>query len=815
MESVLKFDGNKIVCGVTDKNVKKIVVPKGITIIEQKAFKGCKNLKSIRLADTIEEIGKEAFAGCSALEEIILPKKLKSLVNFTFEDCSSLKKVTIQDAIINISSRAFERCYNLEEINVSEENKRYCSINGILYNKKKTRLLTAPKKVKESEIIIPEEVTIIETNALNGCENINKVILPSSLEEIKEYAFGNSSIKEIVFPQKHFYLREYAFASCNKLVEVRIPEGIKVIRNGVFRDCESLKKVYIPKSVQKINQLSFFGCSSLEWIDVNTENEFFYSKDGKLYRNGEVEEAILIKENEVNKDGYEPVVENYNLSPDGKSILGIKDPDNFNLSYLEIPEGITTIEEWAFFKCAKLESITFPESLKIIKKRAFANCSELQYADLPDSIEIIGDYAFANCRKLSFTRIPSKATYIGDGAFMNTAIKAVMIPAGIKELKHGAFRGCEHIESFDVEAGNSEYSSKNGVLYNKNMTELLVVPAYTRKRKLEIPKSVITVRENAFLHCKNVYKLVINDALENFPTHVFAKELKDIEDIEVGKKNKLFQMTNGVLFSRDGKTLIKVVLTSAQIRNFEIPSTVEKIYANAFNGCFLIRSVTIPESITEIDKDSFSGCTNLRSIKVLCDLHTISAYSFDALENRGCVAYVPEKWFVEGFKMTALRNFNVYSIEETEEKEIVYLPDVKVVDVSDKDFAHSLCKRVKLVGQMNLGKIEVINHRIYEYLDISEATFGYEDVKWSTVLGYSHHGPVYGRSGVRQEDVLNKFIGTITASILVFPDDVEIQRINYAKYNLSIKKIIVRDTCKNFVYIDGKLVDKRTKVVVF
>lgn len=600
------------------------------------------------------------------------------------------------------------------------------------------------------------------------------------------------------------------------------------------------------------------------------------------------------------------VKEKLQISDDGQTILGIigkssfdiKDKSCFDVKDLIIPDGITTIEEWAFFKCEEVETITFPKSVKIIKKRAFADCWKLRHIDFPDDIEIIDDYAFANCRELLLTGLPSKAKYIGVGVFQNNLIKAVKIPAGIKDLKLSAFKGCNNIESFDVEAGNPQYSSKdgvlynkrktdllvvpayangmeleipksvitvredafqyckninklvinddlesfptevfnnelkdideievgknsklfkisNGVLYNKSKTELLVVPAYFSKKKLEIPKSVITVRKDAFLHCKTIKKLVINDALENFPAEVFANELKDINEIEVGKNNKLFQMINGVLFSRDGKALIKVVLTSAQIRNFEIPSSVEKIYPRAFDGCDLIRSITIPASVTQIDKDSFSGCTYLRSIKVLCNLHDISFDSFSALVGKGCAAYVPDKWFVEGFKDTALRSFRLYSIEETEEKIEEYLPDIKVVNVSDKDYAHHLCKRVKLVGQMSLSKIEVINHRIYEYLDISEATFGFEEVRWSNFLGYSHHGPVYGRSGVRQEDVLDKFISTIRVSTLVFPDDVEINRINYAKYNSSIKNIIVRDTCERFAYIDGKLIDKETKFVVF
>ena len=812
MKSVLIKNGNKVVTGVTDKNVTKIIVPKGITTINPKAFKGCDKLVSIRLADTIEEIGREAFAECSSLEEIVLPKNLRVLEKFTFQNCTSLKEVTVQEGTGRISIDAFFRCTSLEKFMVSEGNERLCSINDILYNKKKTILLNVPQKHKESEVTVIDGTRKIDRYAFSGCKCIHKVILPDSLEEISDAAFSGSSIKKIVFPQALYTIGKHTFTGCSQLEEVSIPDGISEIPEEVFKNCSSLKIVRIPKSVGRIDSLAFEGCNALEWINVDSENNYYYSKEGKLYRNG-VEGAILPREKKL----IEPEVlvkEKLKISDDGQTIVGIIDKSSFDVKDLIIPDGITTIEEWAFFKCEGLESITFPESVKVIKKRAFVSCNKLKHVVFPDGIEIIDDYAFANCRKLLLKGLPSKAKYIGVGAFQNNLIKAVKIPSGLKGLKHSAFRGCDSIESFDVEAGNPEYSSKDGVLYNKNMTELLVVPAYARKRKLEIPRSVITVSDNAFLHCKNINKLVINDALENFPTQVFANELKDIEEIEVGKKSKLFQMINGVLLSKDGKAFIKV-LTSAQIRNYEIPSTVEEIYPKAFHGCSLIRSITIPESVTHIDKDSFSGCANLRSIKVLCDLHTISANSFSALENRGCVAYVPDKYFIEGFKMTALRNFNVYSLEEAEETEEVYMPDIKVVNVSEKDFAHSLCKRVKLVGQMSLDKIEVISHRIYEYLDISEATFGFEDVRWANILGYSHHGPVYGKSGIRQEDILSKFISTVRVSTLVLPDDIEIHRINYAKYNLSINNIIVRDTCERFAYIDGKLRDKNTNDVVF
>lgn len=142
--------------------------------------------------------------------------------------------------------------------------------------------------------------------------------------------------------------------------------------------------------------------------------------------------------------------------------------------------------------------------------------------------------------------------------------------------------------------------------------------------------------------------------------------------------------------------------------------------------------------------------------------------------------------------------------------------NVVTVNVSQPDYAGKLThKELKLIGEIDLNTLAVLNRYEYDFLDIAEAEFGIDEEKWYVCLGWSHCGPVYGNSGWRDVEVLKRFLEEINAKTILLPDNVQRRHINAAKKNSSIKELQVSKNCPIFVYEDGKLMNKKKTKPVF
>lgn len=126
-----------------------------------------------------------------------------------------------------------------------------------------------------------------------------------------------------------------------------------------------------------------------------------------------------------------------------------------------------------------------------------------------------------------------------------------------------------------------------------------------------------------------------------------------------------------------------------------------------------------------------------------------------------------------------------------------------------------MIKEKKIEGKLDLKGLEQLLKEEYEFLDISEAEMGIDEEQWEVCLGWSHHGPVYGRSGWRKVEVLKRLLEEIDAKTILLPDDVQRRHINAARKNPCIKQLQVRPTCPLFAYEDGKLMNKKKTILVF
>ena len=241
-----------------------------------------------------------------------------------------------------------------------------------------------------TSVVIEPGVTSIGSQAFYECSNLTSITIPSGLTSIGEQAFGNcTGLTSITIPSGFISIGDYAFWNCTGLTSITIQNGVTSIGTGAFWNCTGLTSITIPSSVTSIGVNVFYNCTGLTDITVDSNNSSFCSESGVLF----------------NKD---------------KTTL-IYYPLGKNDSSYTIPDGVTVIEQYAFYCNSKLTSVTIPSGVTSIGEMAFRECSGLTNVIVPSSVTSIEYNAFWCCFNL-IIYIPGGIT-IGIDAFYSTAAK--------------------------------------------------------------------------------------------------------------------------------------------------------------------------------------------------------------------------------------------------------------------------------------------------------------------------------------------------------------------------------------------------------
>jgi len=335
-----------------NKTIKNVILPKGVTSIGRSAFYSCGRLTSITIPDNVTSIEDSAFHWCRRLTEITIPDSVTSIGSSAFYGCDSLTEITIPDSVTSIGNSAFSYCYSLTSIKVSENNKSYASINGVLFNKTKTTLIACPGGLKGT-YTIQDNVTSIGADAFYGCRRLTSITIPDSVTSIGADAFSKCySLTSIIIPDSVTSIGISAFYGCISLTSITIPDSVTSIEYSAFYGCDSLTSITIPDSVTRIKSYAFSSCNSLTSITI----------------------------------------------PD--SVTSIEDHTFYDCSSLTeiiIPDSVTSIEYSAFYGCDSLTSITIPDSVTRIRD-SFEGCSSLSSAYFKGNAPTdFGKSVFTNC----------------------------------------------------------------------------------------------------------------------------------------------------------------------------------------------------------------------------------------------------------------------------------------------------------------------------------------------------------------------------------------------------------------------------------
>ena len=379
-------------------------------------------------------------------------------------------------------------------------------------------VLTKTSALQNGVKLVIGDSTKIGDHAFTGCDNLKSITIPDGVTSIGKYAFSDcTNLESITIPDGVTSIGAGAFSSCQSLVSITIPDGVTSIGAGAFLECQSLVSVTIPDSVTSIGNYAFEKCYSLVSITI-PDSVTSIGNAPFLYCTSLV--SLLVDENNPN---YSSDVSELYIALYSKDKTALIHFSGDITSYI-IPDGVTTICDYAFHLCDGLESVTIPDSVTSIGNYAFRNCRNLVSVTIGHGVTTIGDYAFYLCTNLESITIPERVTTIGNSAFFSCInLTSVTIGNGVTYVGRDAFDSCKSLV-YNV-YGNANY------LGNDNNPYLVLMEATdTSISSCDIHPDTRVIYSDAFYGCTVLTSIIIHDSVTMIGDSAFrdCDSLKDV-----------------------------------------------------------------------------------------------------------------------------------------------------------------------------------------------------------------------------------------------------------------------------------------------
>ncbi|MDY4158937.1 MAG: leucine-rich repeat protein [Candidatus Onthovivens sp.] len=439
-------------------------------------------------------------------------------------------------------------------------------------------------------------------------EDLNKILLVKGTNVIKIYVKsifvqeGTTNLRDFTFVKKSDGTYKITGYTPSGLVPTRLEipstylgkevNEIAFDYNLITGNVESqysfsaISQIYIPKTIKNISSEVFLYGESVE--------EFIVDESNPVY--GAIEKCLFDKVN----------------------MFLISAPRVFEGTF-NIPKGTLGIENYAFYRVLNLTDIKFNDELLMIGSRSFYGCSNIKNFTLSNNITTIGSEAFAYCSKLKSITLSSKLESLERQVF-NSCIKleSIVIPGSVKYIKEFAFASCNSLETVILNEGLKTIEQK--------------AFQYTPIKSLVLPSTLKTIGDNAFGACEYLTSVTVNEGLEKIGKTCFnlCKKLEEfsipstltsigegaftacisLKNINVSETNTSYMSKDGVLYSKDGKTLIHYP-NLANFKRYEIPSGTTTLGFRCFNyvsnnpyaassTLFSVEEIVIPKSVTKM-----------------------------------------------------------------------------------------------------------------------------------------------------------------------------------------------------------------------
>lgn len=417
-------------------SLKEIVFPESMEKVDWNAFAGCENVEHVvfpqgrcfHLCDVPEKFfpwGQEPFEIDGVrytpnfdykklnaqvaiftperdappqmqhpeVEELHIPATVEQY-GYTYEVCQcscmfeqfpNLRSLHLPSTVSKIG---INYIHSLQEVVVDEENPNYASVDGLLYNKDQTELIAVPSGLPIKRFVVRDGVEAIGEDVLSGHQELEEIVFPDSVKEVKGKAFSD----------------------CPSLKTVHLNGGLERCESYAFGNT-ALERVKLPLSLKYIGQKRFSGrrpfsgCSKLTAFEMDGESDLFTVIDGVLYMKHNSELSLL-------------------HCPSGRTELNI-------------PDGVERILDNACWECRNLEKVVMPDSVTSIGGWAFCDCKNLQQVVLGKNVQFIGSCAFRECtalKELDLTVcVPKYCLRVDNSAFMYCPDMVLKLPHSLED----------------------------------------------------------------------------------------------------------------------------------------------------------------------------------------------------------------------------------------------------------------------------------------------------------------------------------------------------------------------------------------------
>ena len=508
----------------------------------------------------------DGMASSLSIPSAINGHTVKQIDTGALSDNRIITSVTIPNGVTTIGFSAFNGCIKLEKIKFSSNLDTVCENafnNTKWFNNQSNGLVYVGKVAykykgdmpRNTKITVKSDTVSISESAFKDCANLTAILIPSSVKHIDKYAFYNcQGLTKLNFNDGIERIENDAFGSCEKLTGVNFSETLKSIGAFAFVECKKLSEITIPRSVTSVGEYAFSGCENLASVTVSDDLPYVGGRafEKTKWLNSQPDGVVYIGKSAYGYKGDMPKNTELSLKSGITNISGYAFYEEKNLTSVKIPETVNRIGNWAFLDCEGLKNVNIPDGVKRIESWTFSNCSSLTNITVPDSVTVLDGLAFSYCTNLKNIELSKNLTEIGMGALSHcTSLETIDIPdsviimdniamAGCSELKSvnigsnlktvggQVFAGCTSLEKVNVNLNNKNYTSENGIWYDKNKTKIILYP-YNKKDSAYTTPTSLKELCNGYV---GSYGMLLDNS--NLKTVTIEKNVAKIDDYAIG-----------------------------------------------------------------------------------------------------------------------------------------------------------------------------------------------------------------------------------------------------------------------------------------
>lgn len=286
--------------------------------------------------------------------------------------------------------------------------------------------------------------------------------------------------------------------------------------------------------------------------------------------------------------------------------------DNAAITSVDMPDSVVTIADYAFGKCRQLSSITMSGKLQTIGYRAFEYVEKLKSISIPDSVSEIGERAFWLCSDLESITIPSGLTRIEDSTFYKCeSLSSISLPEGLISIGQGAFSYC-NMETMIIP--ESVTTIESGFSY------------CSRLKTMTIPKNVSAIVGRMFYCCDSLESITVDERNANYQSIdgvLYDKDVTQLIRYPAAKSNTHYVIPDGFTEIPDD-----AFRNCDLLQTISIPDSITRIGNQAFYYCDGMERIIIPENVNYIGEHAFSQMSNLKVAIILSNVVEICDYGF-------------------------------------------------------------------------------------------------------------------------------------------------------------------------------------------